>query len=127
MKTLSIFLALINSLLAGLIIMYNLSVIQLYESGTYWFLIESLIDLSVIMVGVFTWFTCMREVHSGPVLIGGLYLVVLGAVTIVWTYHLAVLSGHMQYTMVIFGVSLMAQGLSSMLGFSAESRSMTTS
>ena len=81
MKTISIFLALINSLLAGLIIMYNFSVFQLYESGTSWLLIESIIDLSVIMIGAFMWFACMREIHSGPVLIGGLYLVVLGAVT----------------------------------------------
>lgn len=127
MKTISIFLALINSLLAGLIIMYNLSVFQLYESGTSWLLIESLIDLSVIVVGVFMWFACVREGYSGAVLIGGLYLVVLGAVTIVWTYHLAVLSGHMQYAMIIFGASLTIQGMASLLGFSAESRSMTIS
>ena len=127
MKTISIFLALINSLLAGLIIMYNFSVFQLYESGTSWLLIESIIDLSVIMIGAFMWFACMREIHSGPVLIGGLYLVVLGAVTIVWTYHLAVLSGHMQYSMIIFGASLTAQGLASLLDFSIANTSITTS
>jgi len=127
MKTVSIFLALINSLLSGLVIMYNLSVFKLHEAGILWFLVESFIDLSVIMIGVLMWFACMREIHSGPVLISGLYLVVLGAVTIVWTYHLAVLSGYMEYYMAIFGASLMAQGLSSLLGFSTESRSITTS
>jgi len=127
MKTVSIFMALINSLLAGLVIMYNLSVFQLYEISIYGLLIESLADLSIIIIGALTWFSCMKAIHTGPILIGSLYLVVLGAVSIVWTYHLAVLSGHMQYYMAIFGTSLMAQGLSSLLGFSAVSQSMTIS
>ena len=127
MKTVSIFLALINSLLAGLVIMYNLSAFQFHETGALWLLIESLINLSVIIIGVLIWFTSMKETHSGPVLIGGLYLVVLGAITIVWTYHLAVLSGHMQYSMIIFGASLMTQGLASLIGFSTGSRSITIS
>ena len=127
MKTVSIFLALFNSLLSGLVIMYNISVFQLYESGTSWFLVKFLINLSVIVIGAYMWFACMRETHSGPVLISGLYLVVLGAIAIVWTYHLAVLSGHMQYSMIIFGASLMTQGLASLIGFSTGSRSITIS
>jgi hypothetical protein len=54
-------------------------------------------------------------------LIGGLYLVVLGSVNIVWTYHLAVMSGDMEYYMILFGGSLMMQGLSSLIGFAGKS------
>jgi len=125
MKTVSIFLALINSLLAGLLLMYNLSDPQSHESSTLWLLTESLAALSVIVIGALTWYACMAAMNTGPLLIGDLYLVVLGAVTIVWTYHLAVLSGHMQYYMVLFGASLMTQGLSSLLGFNAEMNTMT--
>jgi hypothetical protein len=68
-----------------------------------------------------------RAVNTGPLLIGGLYLVVLGAVTIVWTYHIAVLSGDMEYYMILFGGSLMTQGTASLVGFGLDSRSMTIS
>ena len=54
--------------------------------------------------------------NAGPLLISDLYLVVLGAVTTVWTYHLAVLSGDMEYYMAAFGGSLMTQGIASLLG-----------
>jgi hypothetical protein len=93
----------------------------------FWLLIESLADLSIIMIGMFTWFACMKAIYSGLVLISGLYLVVLGAVSIVWTYHLAVLSGHIEYYMAIFAGSIMAQGLASLLGFSMNTLAMTTS
>jgi hypothetical protein len=127
MKTVSIFLALINSLLAGLVLTYNLSISRLYDVSMFWLLIEFLADLSIIMIGMFTWFACIKTIHSGPVLISGLYLVVLGAVSIVWTYNLAVLSGHIEYYMAVFGGSIMAQGLSSLLGFSLNTMTMTTS
>lgn len=127
MKTVSIFLALINSLLAGLVIMYNLSVFRLYETGIFWLLVESLIDLSIILIGALTWFACMKAIHTGSVLISGLYLVVLGAVTIVWAYHLAVLCGTIEYTIAVFGGSIMIQGLSSLLGFSNTPMTMTVS
>jgi hypothetical protein len=127
MKTVSIFLALINSLLAGLVLTYNLSISRLYDVSMFWLLIESLADLSIIMIGMFTWFACMKAIYSGLVLISGLYLVVLGAVSIVWTYHLAVLSGHIEYYMAIFAGSIMAQGLASLLGFSMNTLAMTTS
>lgn len=120
MKTLSIFLALINSLLAGLLLTYTLSSNEIHQSGTLWLLAKSFAELSVVFIGVLTWLTIMKTTNPGPVLIGSLYLVVLGAVTIVWTYHLAVLNGQMQYYMAVFGASLMMQGLSSLLGFVGE-------
>lgn len=127
MKTVSIFLALINSLLAGLVILYNLSVFRLYGTGKFWLLAESIIDISIILISALTWIACMKAIHAGSILISGLYLVVLGAVTIVWTYHLAVLSGHIDYIMAVFGGSIMMQGLSSLLGFSNASMTMTIS
>lgn len=120
MKTISIFLALINSLLAGLLLTYTLSSNEIHQSGTLWLLAKSFAELSVVFIGALTWLTSMRTINPGPLLIGSLYLVVLGAVTIVWTYHLAVLNGQMQYYMAVFGASLMMQGISSLLGFAGE-------
>jgi len=125
MKTISILLALVNALFAGLLLAYSLSSIEPHGSGTVWSLTKSIAALSVIAIGVFTWLARARAMHAGPLLIGDLYLVVLGAVTIVWTYHLAILSGDMEYYMVAFGGSLMTQGIASLLGFGIERNSIT--
>jgi len=125
MKTISILLALVNALFAGILLAYSLSSIELHGSATAWLLTKSLAALSVIVIGVLTWLVSTRTMNMGPLLIGGLYLVVLGAVTIVWTYHLAIISGDMEYYMVLFGGSLTMQGIASLLGFGTEKTSMT--
>jgi len=127
MKTVSILLAFVNSLSAGLIFAYTLSSNQVHESSTLWLLTRSVAALTVVLVGALTWLVSIRTMVTGLLLIGGLYLVVLGAVTIVWTYHLAVLGGDMEYYMAAFGGSLMIQGLASLLGFGIPQQSMTTS
>ena len=127
MKTVSILLAIVNTLLAGLLLTHTLSTNELTQSGTIWFLTKSIAAVSVILIGIITWLASVNVVNSNPLLIGGLYLVVLGTVTIVWTYHLAVLSGDMEYYMVIYGGSLMTQGIASLVGFGVETRTMTIS
>lgn len=127
MKTISILLALVNSMFAGLLLAYTLSSNQIYSAGILWFLIKSVAAISVIVLGLLTWLVGIRAVATGPLLIGSLYLVVLGAVTLVWTYHVAVLSGDMEYYMVLFGGSLFSQGIASLVGFGVETQSMTTS
>lgn len=127
MKTISTLLALVNALFAGLLLTYTLSSSEIHTAGTLWLLAKSVAPLSVILIAMLTWLVSIRAVNAGPLLIGGLYLLVLGAVTIVWTYHIAVLSGDMEYYMILFGGSLMAQGVASLLGFGLDSRSMTIS
>lgn len=125
MKTISIFLALINSLLAGLLLTYNLSSNEIHQPITVWLLSKSFAALSIVMIGILTWLASTRTTNINPLLIGGLYLVVLGAVSIVWTYHRAVLNGHMEYYMAVFGGSLMTQGIASLLGFGRQDQIMT--
>jgi len=125
MKTISIFLALINSLLAGLLLTYTLSSYEVNGSVTLWLLTKSFAALSVILIGMLTWLASTRAINTNPLLIGGLYLVVLGAITIVWAYHLAILSGYMEYYMAVFGGSLMVQGVASLIGFSRPDHIMT--
>jgi len=126
-KTISIFLALINSLLAGLLITFSLSTFEPSQNETLWSIIKIAASLAVIVMGVLTWFVSMRESDSRLVLLGAVFLLVFGAVTIVWTYHLAIMSGDMEYYMVGYGGSLMAQGMSSLVGFAGEPQNMATS
>ena len=55
-----------------------------------------------------------------------LFLVALGAATIVWTFHLALVTGDTEYYMFLYGGSLIVQGAASLLGFSEEARGITS-
>jgi hypothetical protein len=127
MKTISIFLALINSLLAGLLILYSLSATELRQVETWWFAVKTAGALTVIALGALTWISSIRETGISILFLGGVFLIVLGVATILWTFHLAIVYGDMEYYMVGYGGSLMAQGMCSLLGFGAESGSMTIS
>ena len=74
-----------------------------------------------------TWVASMNGSNIGLLFLGGIFVIVLGAVTIVWTFHIAVVSGDMEYYMAAYGASLMAQGMSSLLGFGEDARRMTAS
>ena len=121
MKTISIFLALINSLFAGLLIAVDLSY-HGFLQGTWWW---SLLKLSaagmIIIVGVCVWLSEMGVLSSGPVSLGGVFLIALGPATIVWAVHVALTTGTIEFHMAVYGVSLMVQGLASLMG-AAEAR-----
>jgi len=118
MKTISIFLALINSLLAGLLITFLISSVDFRVSATLWSAIRILVALSVIMIGLLTWISAMGSIHPGLLAISSLFLVALGAATVVWTFHRAQVTGDMEYYMVIYGGSLFTQGFSILFGIS---------
>ncbi|HKY52867.1 MAG TPA: hypothetical protein VJM08_01120 [Anaerolineales bacterium] len=125
MKTISIFLALINSLLAGLLIAYSLSGSEIHQAATWWLLTKLLAGLSVIMVGLLTWIGSIRTIKPGLMTLSSLFLVVLGAATVMWTLHLGLVSGDMEYYMFVYGGSLMMQGTASLFGYSGISENMT--
>jgi hypothetical protein len=126
MKTLSIFLALVNSLLAGLIVAFSLSPTEIVQTEGWWSLTKMTAASSVIFVGMLTWFGSARPIRMGLMALCSLYLVGLGAATIVWTFHLALVSGDMEYHMVLYGGSLAVQGMASLFGFAAEYRNVSS-
>jgi hypothetical protein len=127
MKTISIFLALVNSVIAGLLLAASLTGAELHEAALLWLLTKITAGSVVILVGALTWLAGMRALAPGVLPLSSLFLTALGAATIVWTIHIAILRGDMEYYMVMYGGSLMLQGLTSMLGFAGEAGSMTTS
>jgi hypothetical protein len=118
MKTISIFLALINSLLAGLLITFLISSTDFQLSATWWSVARILIALSVIMIGLLTLVDSM--VHVSPSLTGlsSVALVAIGAGTVVWTFQRAQITGDMEYYMIIYGGSLFVQGIALLFGTS---------
>ncbi|HZM20134.1 MAG TPA: hypothetical protein VFC02_00245 [Anaerolineales bacterium] len=125
MKTISIFLALINSLLAGLLIVFSLSGNEIHQAAAWWLLVKLTVGLSIIVVGGLTWVGSIRTIRPGLMALGSLFLVAIGAATVMWTLHLGLVTGDMEYYMFMYGGSLMAQGTSSLFGYSGTSENMT--
>jgi len=126
MKTISIFLALVNSLLAGLLIALSLSAGEIQQAAVWWSLTKVLAGLLVIAIGLLTWFGSIGNIRAGLMALASLFLVALGAATVVWTFHLGLLTGDMEYYMVVYGGSLMMQGAASLFGYPAESGNFTS-
>lgn len=126
MKTLSIFLALVNSLLAGLILAFSLSPTEIAQAETWWSLTKVTAASSVIFIGVLTWFGSVHTIRAGLVALCSFFLVALGAASVVWTFHLALVSGDIEFFMVLYGGSLAVQGMASLFGFAGDSRNATS-
>lgn len=114
MKTVSIFLALVNSLVAGLLIAFSLSGSEIRQVAAWWTLLKTLSAFSVIVIGVLAWLAGMRTVRPGLMSLGSLLLVALGTATIVWTLHLALVTSDAEYYMLVYGGSLIVQGTASL-------------
>lgn len=127
MKTISLFLSLINSIVAGLLLALTLSTAGTRAGDIPWFLVKFSAGVSVIFIGLLTWVACARPIAPGILPVAGLCLVILGTGTLVWTFQRGLFSGYMEYSIVFFGGSLLVQGMASLLGFASDSRSMAAS
>jgi hypothetical protein len=125
MKTISIFLALINALMAGLILALSLSSIQ-DSQAAWWSFTRITASLCVILIAAITWMASARAVSPALMSVCSLMLVVVGAATTVWTFHRALISGDMEYYMIVYGGSLIVQGMSSLFGFGDEPRAINS-
>ena len=126
MKTISIFLALVNSLLAGLILAFSLSPSEIGQTAAWWSVMKILAACLVILVGIGTFLESSRTTSSGLMSLFSLFLVALGAATIVWTFHLALVTGDIEFHLIVYGGSLTVQGMASLFGFAGDSRSITS-
>ena len=117
MKTTSIFLALVNSLAAGLILAFSLSPTELHQAAAWWSFTKVAAASFVILVGVITWLEGAHTANAGLMSLCSLFLVALGAAAAVWTFHLALVTGDMEFYMIVYGGSLIMQGMASLFGF----------
>jgi len=126
MKTLSIFLSLINSLLAGVILLASLTGNEIREAAFLWLFTKVLVAAMIIGIGVLTWLSNVLAFRPGLMALSSLFLVAAGAATAVWTLHLAIVTGDIEYYMVVYGGSLAMQGAASLFGLAEESRHVST-
>lgn len=117
MKVISVFLALINSLLAGVLITFLVTSME-FQVFLAWSLIRILLALTIITIGLLSWIAMVVPIRPGLLVLGSLFLVAIGPATVVWTFHRASLTGDMEYYMLMYGASLFVQGCSLLLGLS---------
>ncbi len=115
MKTISILLALVNSLAAGIVIAASLPAIQpLRPASSLWSITKVVSGVAIIFAGILTWVAAARSTNQRIVFLAGLFLVALGTASAVWTVHVALSSGILKDHMFLYSGSLMAQGASSL-------------
>jgi hypothetical protein len=114
-KTISILLALINSLAAGIVIAASLPAIQISRpAASLWNATKVAFSVGIIGAGILTWIAAGRSTDQHIMFITGLFLVALGTASAVWSVHLALNGGSPTDHMFLYGGSLMAQGASSL-------------
>jgi hypothetical protein len=116
MKVLSILLALVNSLVAGLVLLSCISVSNLSRDGLGWLAARVTTGMLVILAGILTFRDGTQGVGPGKMLIIGLLLVLLGTGSAMWGVHLSIISGDIKNVMILFGGSLVLQGIASVAG-----------
>lgn len=116
MKILSILLALINSITAGLVLLSCISVSNLHWGGLGWLATRIATGILVILTGIVTFRDGMQPVGPGKLLVAGLVLVLLGAASAMWGLHLSIVSGDVKNVMILFGGSLVLQGIATIVG-----------
>lgn len=116
MKVLSILLALVNSLMAGLVLLSCISVSNLRWDGMGWLAVRVATGVLVILTGILTFRDGAQPIGPGKMLMAGLSLVLLGTGSVMWGLHLSILSGDVKNVMILFGGSLVLQGIASIVG-----------
>jgi predicted phage tail protein len=114
MKIISILLALVNSLTAGLVIALSLSASELRDAAPLWLATKVISGLAVIAISAYLWLGAVRAANVHVTLLAGLLLVMLGTATGIWTLHLAIVTGDMENYMAAYGGSLILQGLAAL-------------
>jgi len=116
MKVLSILLALVNSLIAGLVLLSCLSVSSLGWGELGWLAARVATGVLVVLTGLLTLRDGMQPVGPGTMLLAGLLLILLGMGSAMWGLHLTLISGDVKNVMILFGGSLVMQGIASIVG-----------
>jgi len=116
MKVLSILFALVNSILSALVLLSCVSVKYLHLDALVRIAGRVGTALLVILVGALTFRDGVRPLHPAILLVGGMLLVLLGTGSAVWGVHLSLVSGDLKKAVILYGGSLVVQGVVSIGG-----------
>jgi hypothetical protein len=103
-------LAALNAGLALVVVAFSLTPAELAGGAPVWLAMKIIAAILIILVCVLTWLNGGQRLSRDLLLLGGLSLVALGAATGVWTIHLGLSTGDVEFYMLAYGGSLIAQG-----------------
>lgn len=115
MKVFSILLGLVNSLVAGLVLLSCITASNFGWEGLGWLAARVMTGILVLFAGILTFQDGVQPVDPGKMLLAGLMLVLLGSGSAMWGLHLSILSGDIKKVMILFGGSLVLQGIASIV------------
>ncbi|MGD8406119.1 MAG: hypothetical protein PVJ21_20855 [Anaerolineales bacterium] len=124
MKVLSILLTLVNSWAAGLVLLSCMSVFNLSWEGLGWLGARIVTGILVILSGGLIFRDGIQPIGPRKLLMAGLTLIPIGVSSAMWGLHLTLISGDVKNVMILFGGSLVLQGIASIVGLQ-ESGGMT--
>ena len=116
MKVLSILLALVNTLAAGMVLLSCVPLSSPSRDGLGWLATRVATGVAVIVIGALTFRDGAKPLGPGVMLMAGLALILLGTGSAMWGLHLSILSGDVKNVMILFGGSLVLQGIASVTG-----------
>jgi len=116
MKVLSFLLSMVNTLVSVLILLSCVSKKYLHWVALGQIAGRVITASFVLLIGVFTFCDGMRPLRPEKLLIGGLILILLGASCTVCGIYLTINTGDLKLVFLIYGGSLLVQGIASIGG-----------
>ena len=101
------------------------SVSNLSWEGLGWLGARVVTGALVILSGALIFRDGMQPLGPGKMLVAGLTLILLGVSSAMWGVHLSIVSGDVKNVMILFGGSLVVQGIASVIGLAQESGDVT--
>ena len=116
MKVISIFLALINFLMGGLLILSCISSDETFA----WIAWKTGLGILGLTFGILTFKDSAQPVSQRKMILYGLLLVVVGVSIVAYGIHWTVVSGDPKHTVMVVGSSFFLHGFTSVLGIAGE-------
>lgn len=116
MKALSFLLAMVNSVVSGLILLSCATTENLEWEALGRISGRVVTSSLVLVIGLLTFRDGVQPLSLEKMLISGMLLIILGVSSAAWGLHLSIISGDIKKVFLIYGGSLIVQGVASVAG-----------
>ena len=112
MKVISILISFLNSIFGVLLILSCVSA----GEALGWIAFKTGAGILAVYFGILTFKDSIQPISPKRLLLSGLLLVIIGVSAFAFGIHWSIVSGNMNNTVLLIGISLYIQGLTSILG-----------
>lgn len=115
MKTISMFLGLMNALVTVIFLIITVDPQNARLEHPMWVLAKMGAGAFVIAVCYLAWVSCIRVVDVRTLALCGLALTMLGVATTTWVVQVGIIRGDMLMKLTVYGFSITVQGIAVLL------------